>query len=56
MRRAIRSSYLLLALAVLAALVSWSCVSTPGVGMGMDTPARWSGGNGPPVFVGGPSY
>jgi hypothetical protein len=53
-----RSSALLLCmLAVAMALLASSCFfSTPGVGQGMDYPARWGGGTtGPPVFVGGPS-
>ena len=44
------------ALVLAATLGSSSCVETPGVGVGMDSPARWGGGNGPPVYVGGPSF
>ena len=39
-----------------ATLASTSCVETPGVGVGMDYPARWGGSNGPPVFAGGPAF
>jgi hypothetical protein len=56
-RQTLRISPVLLIAAACAALLSWGCpVETPGVGVGMDYPARWGGGNtGPPVFVGGPS-
>jgi len=47
---------LLGALLLAATLNSSSCVETPGVGVGMDSPARWGGSNGPPVYVGGPSF
>jgi len=58
MRRGFPCSFVALAFAVAAALLASSCFfSTPGVGQGMDYPARWGGGSGggPPVFVGGPS-
>ena len=44
------------ALVLAATLGSSSCVETPGVGVGMDSPARWGGGNGPPVYVVGPAF
>jgi hypothetical protein len=47
---------LVLALLVLAALVSASCDSGGGMGVGMSYPARWGGTSGPPVLVGGPVY
>jgi hypothetical protein len=50
---------LILAATLFVALVSSSCQSGAGVGVGVGTPARWgsgSGGDGPPIFVGGPSY
>ena len=46
---------LLLAAAVAAALISWSCVNGAGVGVGVGAPARWGGGSSPPIFVGGPA-
>jgi len=51
------SRVLILALVLLCALVSSSCQSDTGIGVGMDYPARWGGGSsGPPIFVGGPSF
>jgi hypothetical protein len=43
---------------IAAALVSSSCTSSAGIGVGAGYPAVWgSGGTGPPVFVGGfPGY
>ena len=58
MRRRSHFSIVALVMAFVAALLASSClVSTPGVGEGMDYPARWGGGSGagPPVFVGGPA-
>lgn len=46
---------LLLAIVLGGAVLCWSC-STPGIGVGMEYPARWGGSSGPPVFAGGPSY
>jgi hypothetical protein len=46
----------LLGLVVAAALVSSSCDSGYGMGVGMDYGARWGGGaTGPTVLVGGPT-
>ena len=46
-----------LALIVIAALLSSSCDSGGGMGVGVGAPTRWGGGNtGPPVFAGGPSF
>ena len=51
------SRALFLVLVLLCALVSSSCQSDTGIGVGMDYPARWGGGSsGPPIFVGGPSF
>jgi len=50
---------LILAVTLIVALVSSSCESGAGVGVGVGVPTRWgggSGGSGPPIFVGGPSY
>jgi hypothetical protein len=41
---------------IAAALVSASCDSSGGMGVGMSYPARWGGTSGPPVLVGGPVY
>lgn len=46
---------LLLTAAAVVALMSWSCVDGAGVGVGVGAPARWGGGSGPPIFVGGPA-
>jgi hypothetical protein len=46
----------ILGLVIAAALVSASCDSGSGMGMGTDYGARWGGGAaGPDVFVGGPT-
>jgi hypothetical protein len=45
---------LVLAALLLGALISSSCVDGSGVGVGVGAPARWDGGAGPPIFVGGP--
>lgn len=45
----------ILGLVIAAALVSWSCDSGYGMGVGTDYGARWgSGASGPDVLVGGP--
>jgi len=44
----------LLIAAVIATLAVGSC-TTPGIGVGMDYPSRWSSGAGPPIFVGSPA-
>jgi hypothetical protein len=47
----------ILAVALVVTLVSLSCDSSAGMGVGVGYPARWGGGtSGPPVFAGGPSY
>jgi hypothetical protein len=55
-RSHIASRVLILALLMAAALVSASCDSGGGMGVGMSYPARWGGTSGPPVLVGGPVY
>ena len=54
------STAFVLTLLVVAALLSSSCDSGDGLGMGVGAPTRWgggsSGGSGPPIFVGGPSF
>ena len=56
MKAALDARVFILALVFAAALASLSCDSSGGFGMGMDYGARWGGGSGPPVFVGGPSH
>jgi predicted small secreted protein len=48
----------LLALLLAAGLVTSSCNGSSGVGVGVGYPTRWGGGStqGPPIFVGGPSF
>lgn len=46
----------ILLVVIAAALVSASCDSGGGMGVGMSYPARWGGTSGPPVLVGGPVY
>jgi hypothetical protein len=56
-RRTLVSRLVVLAVAFAAAIVSSSCDSASGMGVGAGTPARWGGSSSsPPVFVGGPSY
>jgi hypothetical protein len=55
MKAHIDSRVVILALVLATALASSSCDDAGGFGMGVDSGARWSGGSGPPVFVGGPS-
>ncbi len=43
-------------LLMFVALAASSCVNDMGVGMGAGSTARWGGGAGPPIFVGGPSF
>jgi hypothetical protein len=45
----------ILAAVLVAALVSWSCDSSSGIGMTPGVGSRWGGGSGPDIFVGGPS-
>jgi predicted small secreted protein len=57
MRATFTSRNLILVLVLFCALVSSSCQSDTGVGVGVDYPARWGGGtSGPPIFVGGPAF
>jgi hypothetical protein len=50
------SRAVILGLVLTAALVSWSCDNGYGMGIGMDSGARWGGGaSGPSVLVGGPT-
>ena len=56
MKAHVDSRVFILALALAAALASSSCDTSGGFGMGPDYGARWGGGSGPPVFVGGPSF
>jgi hypothetical protein len=45
----------ILGLVIAAALVSWSCDNGYGMGVGTDYGARWGGGAGPDILVGGPT-
>ena len=50
------SRALILGLVLAAALVTASCDNGYGMGIGMDSGARWGGGaSGPTVLVGGPT-
>lgn len=56
-RHCIAYRTVLLALAVVAAVASFSCGnSASGMGMGVSAPTRWGNPGLPPTFVGGPVY
>jgi len=51
------SSAFMLTVLLVAALLSSSCDSYGGMGVGVGAPTRWGGGgSGPPVFAGGPRF